>query len=425
MDIVEQRTRQEAELAELIDGHITKADQGQEKVAAFALELRGTARLRAHPGGTQAERLIREIHQKVLNTLRPDDKVAFLNDAQILLAMPGLKNPGHARLAVRRLLHELNNYRDEQGFSVRVAPLIGVALWPDVAASGDELLSKAGLAVDMAINSQQDFYFYSPSLERQKLQSWNIVQEVERALRADEFSIHYQPQINLTSGELSGVEALIRWHHPVHGELSPSAFIPLVEHSNAIQPLTRWCLHTALRQFKDLPPQSQPLTVSVNISSRNLAEPGFGEMVTNSIMLWGMPPGQLTLEVTEGALLEDIDYATAVLDDLREQGIRISIDDFGTGYSSLSYLRQLPVDELKIDQSFVRNILTERHDRNIVETIIKIAKDFDFSLVAEGIEQDAALKLLGEMGCEIGQGYAISRPMAHGQLCDWIHTQGK
>lgn len=422
MDIVEQRSLQEAELAELIDGHIAKAGKGQEKIAVFALELRGTARLRAHPGGAQAERLIREIHQKVHNTLRPNDKVVYLNDAQILLTMPGLKNPGHARLAVRRLLYELNNYRDEQGFSVRVAPLIGVALWPDVATSGEDLLSKAGLAVDMAINSQQDFYFYSPTLERQKLQSWNIVQEVERGLRADEFSIHYQPQINLTSGELTGVEALIRWYHPEHGALSPSAFIPLVEHSSAIQPLTRWCLHTALRQFKDLPSQPQPLTVSVNISSRNLAEPGFGEMVTNSINLWGMPPSQLTLEVTEGALLEDIDYATAVLDDLRQQGVRISIDDFGTGYSSLSYLKQLPVDELKIDQSFVRNILTERHDRNIVETIIKIARDFDFSLVAEGIEQDAALKLLGEMGCEIGQGYAISRPMAHGQLCDWIHA---
>lgn len=426
MDIICQRSQQEAAIAAAIDDHlITGSTEHNKQIAVLMLELRGTARLRAHPGGERAEKLIRRIHQSISKALRPHDRVDYFSDSEAMITLFGINNSGHARLAVRKLLHDLGNIQDEDGYGVHVAPLLGIALYPDVADSGTELLRKAALAADMARSSGQNFLYYDPKLGDGKLFNWNIEQEVERALRNDEFSLHYQPQIAIHNHAITGAEALLRWQHPEHGAVSPGSFIPLAERSQAIHPLTRWCLHTAMRQLSECSNHTVPYNVSVNISSYNLIDPGFAPMVGNALQLWNIPADRLTLEITEGALLEDLSHATMVLDGLRQQGIRISLDDFGTGYSSLAYLKHLPVDELKIDQSFVRNIIDEQHDRHIVETIIKIARDFDFAVVAEGIEQHQAMSLLGELGCHAGQGYAISHPMPHGQFCDWINGRDK
>lgn len=354
--------------------------------------------------------------------MRLSDRIDVLSDAELLITLFGIKNSGHALLAVRKLRHMLKNYQYDHGEQVSLKPVFGIALWPDAAATGDALIQLAGLAKEAAREQHEDFVFSTPESRSDELFRLNIEQEIVRALDNDEFVLHYQPQISLKSGAVVGAEALLRWNHPQQGMLSPGRFIPLVEKSGAIHALTRWCLYTALRELRSCSTHFGSVGVSVNVSSRNLAEPSFREVIANALSLWSVPPEMLTLEITEGALLEDIEYATAMLDSLQQLGVRISIDDFGTGYSSLAYLKHLPVDELKIDQSFVRNFLSERQDRSIIETIIKISKDFGFMLVAEGIERNEVRERLSAMGCEYGQGNAISRPLPHGEFCRWLST---
>jgi len=425
MDVIEQRSRQEAELQSAIDGWIAKQPPGgDDKVAVIAVELKDAARLRSHPkAGDLGDELLRQLHRTISDTLRPCDRITILSDTEIVLTLFGIKNAGHARLAVRKLLHEIDRFHANQAGAIHITPRLGISLWPTMAGNGKELLRTAALATDRAWKSAEPFLFYSAEDGGEKLFSWNIDSEIERALKEDQLLLHYQPQISTATGATLGAEALIHWSHPQHGELSPASFISLVENAEAIHPLTRWCLHSALRQLSEWSSMPCPPGISVNISSHNFADPTFLDMVHNALSVWGVPAQLLTLEITEGVLLDDMDYAISVLQALRKMGVRTSIDDFGTGYSSLAYLKTLPVDELKIDQSFIRNILHDQADRNIVETIIKIANDFGFSVVAEGIEQEEVIPLLHQLGCGVGQGYAIARPMSGLEFYHWIERR--
>ena len=424
MDVIEHRSRQEAELLALLDSWMEKQpSDGMNKVAVIAIELQGATLLRSFPDAEQGERLLRELHQCISDRLRPDDRQVVLSDTELLVTLFDIKNAGHARLAVHKLLHALHDHHAGKLDTAHIKPFMGIALWPEVADNPRELLGLASLAVDRARNDDVQFFFYTMEEKKKKLFRWNIAAEIEHALKGDELVLHFQPQVSTTSGELLGAEALVHWNHPEHGYLPPGTFIPLVENSEAIHSLTRWCLHSALHQLTEWPLPSRPPSVSVNISSRNFTDPSFLDVVENALTLWDVPAYMLTLEITEGALLQDIDYATGMLDSLRGFGVRTSIDDFGTGYSSLSYLKALPVDELKIDQSFIRNIQAERADRNIVETIIKIARDFGLSVVAEGIEQDEVIGLLGELGCDIAQGFAIAKPLSGKDFYHWTVQQ--
>lgn len=422
MDVIEQRSRQEAELQASIDGWIARQPaESDEKLALLVLELKGAARLRSHPkAGQYGDTLLRELYSRISSILRPADRITILSDSELLLTLFGIKNAGHARLAVRKILHEIDRFHASYAGSIHITPRLGISLWPSEASSGKELLRTAALAIDHAWSSGEPFFFYSAEDGQKQLFSWNIDGEIERALKEDQLLLHYQPQVSIASGATIGAEALIHWNHPIHGRLSPASFITLVENAEAIHPLTRWCLHSALRQLSEWTAMRIPPTVSVNISSHNFSDPSFLDMVHNALSVWGVPPQLLTLEITEGVLLDDLDFAVDLLQALHRMGVRTSIDDFGTGYSSLAYLKKLPVDELKIDQSFIRNILHDQADRSIVETIIKIAHDFRFSVVAEGIEQIEVIPLLDELGCGVGQGYAIARPMAGCEFQQWM-----
>lgn len=421
MDVIAQRSRVEGEVGRSLDAWMAQHPDGEERLAVIAIELRGAKRLRLLLGSDRGDALLRQIHEAIGDNLRVNDRIDVLSDSELILTLRGVRNSGHALLAVRKLSHVLNNYHQDSDESTSLYPVFGVAMWPDIATDGSGLLQYAGMAVDAAKEQSRDFVFSTTDVNDDKLFHWNIEREIDRALGEDEFKLHYQPQIALSTGKVIGAEALLRWQHPKLGAVSPGRFIPMVERSSAIHPLTRWCLHTALREMAACA-DALP-TISVNISSRNVADAGFRDVVSNALELWGIPGSRLTLEITEGALLEDIEYATAVLESLRRLGVRISIDDFGTGYSSLAYLKQLPVDELKIDQSFVFKLLESRHDRSIVETIIKIAADFGFAVIAEGIEDEAVRALLGELGCDTGQGYGISRPLPFDRFCEWLAAQ--
>jgi EAL domain-containing protein (putative c-di-GMP-specific phosphodiesterase class I) len=250
--------------------------------------------------------------------------------------------------------------------------------------------------------------------------SWDIELAMEDILEQDQLLVYYQPQISLDSGGVKGVEALLRWKHPSKGFISPDYFIPIAERMGYIKPITNWILNTVLRHSATWTDKWGPLSVSVNIPPDFILQPDLKDQVASAIKLWGNDNIVLTLEIIERSLVVEPERCFSVLKELQDMGISISIDDFGTGYSSLSYFEKLPVDELKIDHSFVSNVLTKTSSQNIVKLIVDLAHAFDLEVVAEGVEDAASMEYLRKINCDIAQGYHIAKPMHQKQMKDWL-----
>jgi EAL domain-containing protein (putative c-di-GMP-specific phosphodiesterase class I) len=257
---------------------------------------------------------------------------------------------------------------------------------------------------------------YSPRMERSDTGRLKLLGQVRAALARGEFTLHYQPKVDLQTRRITGVEALVRWHHPELGLLAPDRFIPLIEQTSLIGPLTMNVLEQALEQVVAWRRRGIVLQVSVNLSARNLLDPELPDRVGALLAEHGVPPGQLVAEVTESAAMADPDRGVRVLEALRQLGLGVAIDDFGTGNASIEYLAELPATELKIDRAFVTDILEQERDRAIVRSTIDLARNLGMTVVAEGIESEQAMEYLAEAGCAMGQGFFFSRPLAPEQL---------
>ncbi len=243
------------------------------------------------------------------------------------------------------------------------------------------------------------------------MQCIQLRKELARDLENNRLLFHYQPQWDLQRNAIKGCEALIRWPHETQGWINPESFITAAEESGLIADLTYWSFNVVLREWSQLSTTRPPTSMAINLSASLLHSQEIVAMVERAINIWGIDPGNLTLEITESAMMADPQTALNILNALGELGVELSIDDFGTGYSSLAYLKQLPVKELKIDKSFVFNMIDSRKDRNIVQSVIDLAHNLDMHVVAEGIENQATQELLTNMGCDFGQGYFISHPL--------------
>jgi EAL domain-containing protein (putative c-di-GMP-specific phosphodiesterase class I) len=248
--------------------------------------------------------------------------------------------------------------------------------------------------------------------------------ELRQAITDDRLLIHYQPKVLVSLGKVVGVEALVRWPHPVHGLIPPEDFIPLAERTGLIGPLTRWVLDRTVRQCRDWELDGLHMNVAVNLSTHTLYDPKLLTIVTNLLQHYKVAPDQLTLEITESMLMEEPDKALLVLADLRALGVSIAIDDFGTGYSSLAYLKRLPIDEVKIDKAFVSGlgIDADPADVAIVQAVVAMARPLQCKVVAEGVESAEVWTSLQELGCDLAQGYYCSRPLPATELEQWIRT---
>lgn len=246
--------------------------------------------------------------------------------------------------------------------------------------------------------------------------------DLRQAINDDQLAVHYQPKIDLATMRLGRVEALVRWNHPTMGQIAPDRFIPLAEQTGLITPLTRWVLETALRQVAAWRQGGLDLGVAVNLSMRALHDPTLPETVDWLLRRHAVTPTDLTLEVTESSLMADPATASSVLEKLQELGCHISIDDFGTGYSSLAYIKHLPVNEIKIDKSFVLGMGTDDRDRAIVRSVSDLGHNLGLRVVAEGVETAESLDTLRALGCDVVQGYFVSRPLPAGELEAWLRT---
>ena len=272
----------------------------------------------------------------------------------------------------------------------------------------------------VAKDNRSGFAVFDPTIDRYGQERLSLMAELRHAVEHDELVLFYQPKVGLTNGTLSNVEALARWQHPERGMVPPGEFIPFAEKTGYIREITCWAIEAALKQRLKWQKDGLPLTISVNVSARDLMKTDFPEMIAGLLARYGASPNWLTLEITESAIMTDPQRALNVLERLHGMGLRLSVDDFGIGYSSLAYLKKLPVSELKIDMSFIRNMDNDKDDETIVRSTVDLGHNMGLKVVAEGVETEAIWNMLREMGCDVAQGYYLSRPLAADALAQWI-----
>ena len=359
--------------------------------------------------------------------VREEDTVSRLGGDEFILLLLDTDMAGAAHVAAQLLKSAMHPFELES-HELTVTPSIGIALYPGDGADFDTLSRCADAAMYRAKQDGRNCYrFYTAAMQAKSDRTLMLENALRRALARDQLSLHYQPQMSLATGHIVGAEALLRWHHPELGAVSPAEFIPVAETTGLILPIGEWVLRTAVRQLKTwLADGLPPITLAVNLSSVQFRHVDLPELVAAILQEAQVPAHLLELELTEGVAMNDPLGAMAVMNQLHERGVRMSIDDFGTGYSSLSYLKKFQVYKLKIDQSFVRDITDDPDDRAIVGAIISMASSLGMQTIAEGVETAGQLAFLRANACTEVQGYFFSRPLPPEQfLTFWQHHLSK
>lgn len=309
---------------------------------------------------------------------------------------------------------------DYQGISLQLQTRMGIAISPEHSKDPNVLVQMADTALHHTRDTGKSVQIYQSDLDVNTVERLNLINDLKQAIPAGELELHFQPKMNLQSRVITHVEALVRWQHPTLGMVPPDNFIHIAEQTGQIKALTRWVFTTALAQFNTWQTLGLNLNIAINISAENLKEADFHQFICQALMSAHVPPEKITLEVTESSVVENPEAAIKLLSQFKEHGFKISIDDYGTGYSSLAQLKQLPVHELKIDKSFVQRLEHDHDDQIIVRSTIELAHNMGLYVVAEGIEDEFSLNWLTEHGCELAQGYFISRPKPASVLTDWL-----
>jgi len=368
-------------------------------------------------GHNVGDQLLRELGKRLTACVREVDSVSRLGGDEFVIVLTGVTNRDDVIAIAKKVMETLSQPFILEGHEVFVSSSIGIAIFPKDGEDETALLKNADSAMYHAKErGKGNYQFYAAEMNQMALERLSLVNDLHRALERNEFVLHYQPQINLMSGKITGVEALIRWQHPQKGLIPPMKFIPVAEETRMILPIGQWVLRTACAHAVEWHKQGFDLTVAVNLSTLQVEELRLIELVDITLAETGMNPRFLELELTENILIERPDAIYKIFQQLRERGVRLAIDDFGTGYSSLSYLSKLPIDKLKIDRSFVRDIADDADDRSIVEAIVSMSHSLRLKAIAEGVETREQEEILRRLNCDEVQGYLFSRPLAPDEL---------
>jgi diguanylate cyclase (GGDEF)-like protein len=389
---------------------LATARRTNQRRAVLVMDLDGFKQVNDTLGHDGGDTLLKQLALRLVAALREGDTVARLGgDEFAILAADATDIEGAAAMAWK-IQQACERAFTIDGTAVEVSTSIGIALFPEHGTTTAELLHRADLAMYVAKRSGNGHAVFDAAHERQVEPRLAHLVDLRQCIAREQLVLHYQPKIELATGKIFGVEALVRWQHPTHGLLAPASFMPEVERTDLIVPVTNWVLNAALSQQRAWRDAGLDLTMAVNVSARSLVrESSLPEEIAELKRTWGTASGQLTLELTESGLIEAA--APDMLTRLHSMGEKLSIDDFGTGYSSLAYLQRLPVDELKIDRSFVTSLAEVSDDAIIVRSTIDLAHNLGLKVVAEGVEDEAVMRILTGYGCDAAQGFFFGRPI--------------
>ncbi|WP_412748331.1 EAL domain-containing protein [Krasilnikovia sp. M28-CT-15] len=393
-----------------------------EVVAVLLFDVDGLREVNESMGHSAGDKLLAEVAERLRNIAGPGSLVGRIGGDEFVVTLRAESTEATVRLATE-MREQLRGPMVVGSLTLDVDTAAGVAVQPDHGDDPEALLRRAELAANAAKMLPYGVQLFHPALESRAVRRLGLAADLRRALDNDELDVYFQPKVRLSDRHLVGVECLARWQHPAHGEVAPEDFIAVAEHTGQLHRLTEVVLTMGLRRCRAWADADRPLSIAVNLSARTLLDSRFPELVHRLIKEYRVPPAQITFEISEPGMLGEIERALPTLYRLRDLGVRLSVDDFGTGASSLSYLRQLPVQEVKIDDSFVQGMATDTGDLAIVRAVISLSREFGLTVVAEGVESELTLELLEEMGCEIGQGYLFSRPLPYERLEAWFSAQ--
>jgi diguanylate cyclase (GGDEF)-like protein len=371
-------------------------------------------------GHHYGDQLLIQVAQRMRSIVRAGETVARLGGDEFAVLLPHISDEQDVTAVAARLHDALDEPFELDGLSLTVAGSIGAALYPQHGNDADELLQRADIAMYAAKQKRCGYLLFDSSQDSTDPRKLTLASDLRRGIDQGQLLLHYQPKVDAQTGAVLGAEALVRWQHPTHGLIPPTEFIPLAEHTGLITALTRFVLDNALRQCRTWLQGGHEIAVAVNISTHRLLDLTFPGEVAELLARWEVPPALLTLEITESAIMADPDRAMHVVQQLHASGVHLSIDDFGTGYSSMAYLKNLPVDELKIDRSFVSSMTTSERDAVIVRSTVELGRNLGLHVIAEGVEDIATWNELDAIGCHAIQGYYVSRPVAPTGFEEWL-----
>lgn len=413
-------------LADRASQAIDIARRGDEPLAVLFLDLDHFKNVNDSLGHRVGDSLLTQLAARLRGAVREQDTVARTGGDEFVLVLPLTDIAGAAHLATKLMALASAPFQVE-GQELTVTPSMGIAMFPTDGDDFDTLCKCADAAMYRAKKDGRNAYrFFTSEMQAQSARALQLENALRRAQERGQLSLHYQPQLVLDADgdcRVVGAEALLRWQHPELGWVSPAEFIPIAEASGLILPIGEWVLHEALQQLRRWDDAGLPeLSMAVNLSAVQFRHDDLPELVERVLADVGMPAERLELELTEGAAMDNPSVAITVMNELHDRGVRLSIDDFGTGYSSLAYLKRLPVDELKIDKSFVMAMERDLDDARIVRSTIELAHNLGLTVVAEGLETAKAWGMLSRLGCDEGQGYFISKPMPQEQFIAWAQA---
>ncbi len=392
-------------------------ERGGGRVAILYIDLDRFKNINDTLGHSIGDQLLRHAAERLLGSVRRNDTVARLGGDEFVVMLTGLHRDDEVTPIAEKILHEMAEPFQLEGHEVFVTTSIGIAFFPSDAEGMEDLVKNADTAMYHAKESGRNNYqFYRAEMNATAMDRLVMESNLRRALERGEFRLHYQPQLNLRSGEVVGVECLIRWQHPERGLVSPVEFIPMLEETGLIVSVGAWVLREACEQQVAWSESGIKLRMAVNLSPHQFAQSILLDTIAEVVEQSGIEPDMLELEITEGSLMKDAEASARTLARLKVMGIRLSVDDFGTGYSSLSYLKRFPIDTLKIDSSFVRDVTTDPDDAAIAGTVIAMGHSLNLNVLAEGVEEREQLAFLQGHGCDEMQGYYFSRPLPASEL---------
>ncbi len=412
--------RNRRNLIALLRRQINHANERQHQLGLVVIDIDGFAQINVANGYGFGDAVLRHMAQQLAQVARGRDYAARIGDNRFVLLLPQVLNKGHVELAVQKLQRLLDIPFQSGGNRVMLSFTAGAAVCPDHASHAEFLLRKAETALASARLKARRYELAEVAVHGYALSDiWQLEMQLEGAIERGELEMHYQPQIRVRDLHPVGAEALMRWQNPSRGLIPPDIFIPLAERTGQIKKLSIWALNTVLRQSSEWRHAWGRLSIAVNMPGEMTIQQDLADLAQNAMSLWGSDHIQLVMELTERSLM-DREKGLEMLHQLRKLGVRISIDDFGTGYSCLAYFKNIPADELKIDQSFVSALLTDPGSVDITTLIIDLAHRFGLSVVAEGVEDQLTFELLKARGCDIAQGYLFGKALPSEAFDQWL-----